>query len=569
MKRIIAIVLSFILLAALVLPAFAEGDTEKQVAIVVPGVMETVLFFDETPDLHTRYFDAAKDYIRDVGNIKNLLFGLLKAFFLFKYDKLDEALVELNDVALGDLDMNPDGTSVRNLCPIASGAADSSLSALKKSGEWKHVDQGAMFTLTLGEQLGDENIFVFLYDWRLNPFDLAGQLDAFIDEAKEITGVDKVNIYSNSYGAQVVSTYLYSLEGCENIDRVVFNAPAWQGTSVPGLLTAQSKEDMKFNIIDGLHFVMRLMMFDYDLEPMVRLIPKRIADEVFFTLAQRTLNAHMLYMPAFWCCCTAEDYEDLKEKLLDPVRDADFIARNDEVQYGVMARIPEILDYIQAQGVTVAVTAYDGSNLFIGDRINGDYVVDIEKAAGGEVLPLGETFTDGRTGKYISPSGGLDLTNGLLPDRTWVITGQAHGQTYWDGVTNTLIPKLLLTDEIGSVFSSPEFPQFMDSRCPAMDISLLLENRVEKTLDPAEGAVKAVIRNESDANILLTGVTVSGLPYKAGPVLGTLKPGESKIITLTPTADSAEPGYGSIKVCYIDTGILPQKESRSFSFRVG
>ena len=45
MKRILAIVLSFILLATAVLPAFAEDSEEKQVAVVVPGVMETVLFF--------------------------------------------------------------------------------------------------------------------------------------------------------------------------------------------------------------------------------------------------------------------------------------------------------------------------------------------------------------------------------------------------------------------------------------------------------------------------------------------------------------------------------------------
>lgn len=569
MKRILAILLSCVLLIASVIPAFAGEESEKQVAVVVPGVMETVLFFEDSLDSHLRYFDGVKAYVRDADNIKNLLFGLFKAFFLFKYDKLDEALVALNDMALGNLDMNPDGTSVKKLCPVVTGAANCTIAALKSSGDWKHVDQGAMISKTLGEQLGDENVFVFLYDWRLNPIDLADKLDAFIDEAKEISDVDKVNIYSNSYGAQIVSSYLYNLGGCANVGRVVFNAPAWQGTSLCRLLTAENKEDMHINIIDGLHFVMRLMMYDYDLEPLVRLIPKRIVNEVFFTLAQRTLYAHMLYMPAFWCCCASEDYEDLKAKLLDPVRDADFIAKNDEVQYGVMTRIPEILDSIQAQGVTVAITAYDGSNLFIGDRINGDHVVNIEKAAGGEAALLGEKFADGRTGEHVSPSGGVDLTNGLLPDRTWVISGQAHGQTYWDETTNTLIPKLLLTDEIESVFSSPDYPQFMDSRCPALDVSLRLESGMEKTLRPADGKVKAIITNDSDAYILLSGVTVSGLPYKSGPVLGALKPGESKTFTLTPKTDSAESCCGSIKVCYTDFGILPQAESRDFAFKIG
>ncbi len=569
MKRIIAVVLSFILLAAAVLPVFAQGDTEKQVAIVVPGVMESLLYDDEGPNAGYTFFHPAGGIIRDKDKIKGFLFGILKALFLYKYDTLDEALIELGDVALGGLAMNPDGTSVNKLSPRVTSAAESSLAAMQESGAWEDVNQGAMITLTLAEKIGAENVFVFLYDWRLGPMELAGKLDDFVADVREITGADKVNIYSNSYGAQVVSTYLYKLGGCGSVDRVVFNAPAWQGTSVCKILTAESREEMHLNLMDGLHFLMRIFMLDFDLEPIVRLVPQRLADEIFFTLAKNLLNKYMLYMPAFWCCAATGDYDDLKSALLDPERDADFIAKNDEIQYGVMSRIPEMLDYVQAQGVTVAITAYDGNRLFVGGEINGDYVVDIANAAGGEALPLGETFADGRTGRYISPSGGLDLTDGLLPDRTWVITGQAHGQTYWDDVTNTLIPKLLLTDEIETVFSSPEFPQFMDSRCPAMDVSLLPESRVGKTLDPAEGEVRAVIRNESDANVLLTGVTVCGLPYKAGPVLGKLKPGESKVITLTPTAGSAEPGYGSIKVCYIDTGILPQKESRSFAFRVG
>ena len=566
MKRILAIVLSFILLATAVLPAFAEDSEEKQVAVVVPGVMETVLFFEDQLDLHMRYFDPAGDYIRNGENVKKLILGLLKALFLFNYDPLDKALIELNDVALGTLDMKPDGTSVRELVPVVTEAKDSSLAALKESGEWKHADQGAMITQTIGDVIGEENVFVFLYDWRRNPADLAEKLSVFIEDAKQLTGADKVNIYSNSYGAQVVSSYLYKMDGCESVDRVVFNAPAWQGTSVCRYI-ADSKEDMRLNLIDGLHFIMRLFMLDYDLEPLVRLLPKRIVNEVFFTLANRTLYKHMLYMPAFWCCSAAEDYEALKEKLLDPVSDAEFIAKNDAIQYGLMDRVPEILRYIQAQGVTVSIVAHEGNRLFVGGDVNGDYVVNIEKAAGGEAMPLGERFPDGRTGAYVSPSGGLDLTNGLLPDRTWVISGQAHGQTYWDGATNTLIPKLLLTDELESVFTSPEYPQFMDSRCPAMDISLTINGVPVKTLDPADGEVKAVIKNESAANIFLSGVSVRGLPYKAGIVLGKLSPGESKIVTLTPTADSAGPGYGSIKVCYTDFGILPQMKSRIFDYK--
>ena len=66
-------------------------------------------------------------------------------------------------------------------------------------------------------EIGEENVFVFLYDWRQNPVDLAEKLSIFIEDAKELTGADKVSVYTNSYGAQVASAYLYQKNGCDSV----------------------------------------------------------------------------------------------------------------------------------------------------------------------------------------------------------------------------------------------------------------------------------------------------------------------------------------------------------------
>lgn len=568
MKRFLAVALSIVLFITASLPAFAADTPEKEVAIIVPGLMETLLYFENSSGSRRRFFDPARDYFDNEDNIKKLILGVVKALFLFSYKTLDESLIEINDAALGGLAMNRDGTSVNTVNPAASRASECSVSALKQSGKWSSVDQGAMFALTLADKIGPENVFVFLYDWRLNAADLAEKLEVFVNETKQVTGADKVNIITNSYGAQIAATYLYDLGGCANVNRVVFNAPAWQGTSLCRYICEDNIKDMQFSLMDGMHFILRFLLLDYDFEPLVRLLPKRLVDEVYFALARNTFTQYMLYMPAYWCCMDIDDYDTLKEQLLDPELDADFIAKNDAVQYGIMRRIPEVLDYIQSQGTKVAITASDGNKLFMGGDTNGDYVVEISRATGAEAMPLGKRFPDGRTGKYVSPSGGVDLTNGLLPDRTWVITGQAHCQTYWDEASATLIPKLLLTDEIEDVFSSPDFPQFMDSRCPAMDVSLTLEGKMEKTLVPADGKIKAVIKNESDADVIITGVSLCGIPYVTGPVAGKLKAGETKTVPLAPSIFGKTCDYGTIKVFYIDTGILPQIESRTFAFKV-
>lgn len=571
MKKLLAFVLALMLAFSALLPAFAEGaqTDEKQAVIIVPGVIESMLFFGDGPNGSRRFFDPAGDFIRNSDNVKALVLAALKALFFFRYDSLNEQLRLLNDAAVGGLAMNPDGTSVNDMRVSATEPADCSYAALQESGNWKHVDYGAMIAVDLAEQIGAENVFVFNYDWRLGSTEHAERLRSFISGVKELTGAEKVSLYGNSYGCQVVAKYLYDYASEGNVARAVFNAPAWQGTPIFKALMVQSQDELVFNIIDGSRTLLRFLMLDYDFEPLMKLIPERLSKRAMFTLIDNTIDKYLLYSPGLWCCCAKDDYEEMKALLLDEERDAAFIAKVDEAQYGIMSHIPEMLGRAQDAGVAVAVTMNDGTRLFAGKNINGDGVVDTVSASGGEAVPFGETFADGRTGPHVSPSDDLDLTNAYLPDRTWVVSGQTHGQTHWDDATQALIPKLLLTDELETVFSDPSFPQFIDSHCPAFDVSIRLTDGADKTLSPAKGKITAQIRNDSGHDVLLNGVTVCGLPYIASPVLGKLAPGETKEFTLTPLSKDASPKYGRIAVSYFDTGVLPYAKTRAQAFRIG
>jgi hypothetical protein len=55
-----------------------------------------------------------------------------------------------------------------------------------------------------------DNEFDFLYDWRLDPYTSAAQLDAYIDEIIEVTGHDKVIINAYSEGGEISLEYVTS-----------------------------------------------------------------------------------------------------------------------------------------------------------------------------------------------------------------------------------------------------------------------------------------------------------------------------------------------------------------------
>ena len=169
--------------------------------------------------------------------------------------------------------------------------------------------------------------------------------------------------------------------------------------------------------------------------------------------------------------------------------------------------------------------------------------------------------------KYLSPAGNYDLTKSLLPDRTWVVTGQVHGQSYWDDATRDLIADLLLTGKPETTDSDPAYPRFLDSHCPADGVSLRLTGNADKTLRPEDGPRQAVIRNDSEKKtVLVLSATVKGLPYRISPVCGLLGPGAAVPVTLTPIGGINGPARGVIRIRYVKSDPLPLVHSREQAF---
>lgn len=569
MKKLISVLLCAVLLFSCAAPVFAADETPSEGAnpvIVVPGLCESMLVLDKGTGNETKYYKPVMWVFEDTK--RDLIVGALKALFLGSYRQLTETGVFLGSESIKLLEMAPDGTSVNNISPAVVGAAESSYAAIKRNGRWGMVDHGAHIIPFIADRIGDENVFFFCYDWRLGVITLSEQLRGFIAEVKAQTGKDKVDIYCNSYGTLITAQYLSSFGGGEDVERILFCSPVWNGSKLFAQVFTPNK--WKFNLNPGpmAAVILRLGMRELHIESLLNLIPQRILRNVGYEMIQQIMQRYLWSAPGIWCLCSNEDYEEMKSLYLDPVENAAVIAECDAVQYGVMQNIPNVLAQARADGIGVSILMGEGVELASGHGINGDGLIDTASATGGECLPLGTTFRDGRTGKYISPANDLDLTNAFLPDNTWIVRDMTHGLSYWDDDTLELTLKLLLTDDLkDGVDADPAFPQFTDSHCPAADVSIRLETGKDNFLSFSDGAIKATLQNDSRENeIYVTGVTVCGMSYVITPVSCKLMPGESIELTLTPLAPICTPQFGGITVTYIEKEYMRFAKSRTFLY---
>ncbi|MBQ6018787.1 MAG: hypothetical protein IJL26_01280 [Clostridia bacterium] len=574
MKRVISVLLCAVLFLSCLIPAFAETEPEAESAgvnpvIVIPGIAESMLVLDKGTPNETRYYQPVTSAFD--GLKKDLILGTIKALLFGSYKQLTDAGIALACESTKYLEMTPDGTSVYNMSPAVVGAAESSYAAIRQNGRWGAIDHGAHILPFIADRIGGENVFFFCYDYRLGAITLANQLKDFIGEVKAQTGRGKVDIYGNSYGSLITLQYLNDFGGADDVERILFCSPAWQGSKLFKDLFPTDKNDFRINPAPMACIVQRLGMREWNIETLLKLIPQRILRNVGYEMIQEIMKKYLWSAPGIWCLCSVDDYEEMKAAYLDPVANAAVIEECDAVQYGVMRNIPAVLAQAKADGIGMSVLMGEGVELTVGKNVNGDGLLDTASGTGGECLPLGETFEDGRSGKYISPANDLDLTNAFLPDNTWVVRGMTHGQTYWDDELLELTMKLLLTDDLkDGVDADPAFPQFTDSHCPSDDVSIRLETRRDNFLALSDGKIKATLRNDSRENeIYVTGVTVCGMSYAVTPVSCRLMPGETKEITLTPLKTlCGTPQFGKINVTYVEKDYIMFSKSRSLFYTV-
>ena len=562
MKKALSLILVVVLLFSAAIPALAEDAQEYDPVVIVPGLMETILVTDRGTPQEARFFEPVKPAVQALK--MKLVLGAMLALFFGKYDVLVDATTEISDAAVHRLAMNPDGTSVYPLTPYATEAADCTLEAIKASGAWEHVDYGAQHADAIAETIGADRVFIFDYDWRLAADDLAERLRGFVADVKTLTGSEKVDVYANSYGCQVLAQYLYAYGGADDIDNLVMNCPAFAGTTLFTDLLSATEKDLDIDYKAAASFMLRLFRYETDFENLVWLLPDRIARRVVYPCIADITLKYLVNSPGLWGCCPVEDYGEMKALLLDPAVNAAVIEKSDAIHAGVMSHLRETIDTARAAGIDVSIVAGAGTQLMSGNRVDGDATVDTVHATGGVAAVLGETLPEDPDSKHRSPYGTLDVTGGYLPDNTWVVQGMAHGQSAWDKETQALVLKLLMTDALPDVYADPMFPQFTDSHCPKDGVSLFFPGTGASVLNASGGEIKATVRNNAEKNaITVTGISIAGGVYIAKGAAGMLAPGETRDFTFVPVKPLQDVRTAKVTIFYTEQNAVKPLKSRT------
>lgn len=472
MKKILSVVLAVLIIASAVSIGVVAGTEEKVPVVLLQGY--------SGPDL--AYADENGEPIVDENGNVQLAWPLnfdnlgadiaeLLADVTLSQEDLGDAIVDVLQEYFEPLEMNPDGTSKNNLVPYPSGAAATRASTLIENGMEEYIPEAVVAEMAI-EEVGAENVFGFTQDWRQSQVDSAADLDAYIQEVKEITGADKVDIYGLSHGGQYGTSYLYYYGHKGDVRNAIFGDPATLGTSAVGSFFTGEYVDV--NLEDVIRFVEHGFEYEQDWEWLLQLLllDEALVEIVNSALVNTDLLEGIVLIPSLWDFVPYNYFENalhhvgLTEAANGKLYN-DTVKFHNDINNGGLNLANKLSD-LKSNGMKIGYVCGSGYDSING-KYNSDILIDTYLSSGSDCALANERFADGYTQAntvcdnpnhyHISPEFDIDASTGFLPDCTWYIRNQGHGMIMHDEYSKNLVHDFLWGD-IENVYSSKEYPQF-------------------------------------------------------------------------------------------------------------
>lgn len=469
---------SFILAAVMIMSAasFCVFGTKEQTPIIILQGYSgpTLINADTGEQVWGLDFDKVGERVKE--EIPNLLASIND----------EDALVDIiGTVLLEQLEpiaCNPDGTSKYNVECYPQGAENNRLSVLRANGG-KYIPEKELVDI-IANEIGEENVFIFVCDWRKGQTQYADEIDKYIQEVKELTGSDKVDLFGLSHGGQCGASYLYYYGYKQDVRKAMLTSPAIGGTSIVGELFCGNSVDIDYTTI--VKFVEQGTKTEENWEQLVGIIGIDRLNPLLNRVLQEYALDFVKYFPSLWDFVPLDYFEDaLKYINLDPIESAPLIAKTTAHHATAMAHMSEGLKRAQDAGTQIGIITCTGAESFAGNGNNSDYIIDVYTASGAFCAKIGETFENGYTPLgtncsnknhyHISPDYDIDASCAYLPDSTWFVKGQYHGMYVFDAYTSGLVYNFLYGN-VKNVFSDSRYPQFNASQNNADGLYIRFDN---------------------------------------------------------------------------------------------
>lgn len=320
----------------------------------------------------------------------------------------------------------------------------------------------------------------FNYDWREDVFEIAAELNEYIEKTKELTRHDKVVLKGESMGGAVIMTYLKQY-GYGSVDTVIMQSSAFNGINLvggifTGDLNIKTRSVMNYigNFIEGSDPVTAFYRCIFYALSGSLLSPVCGELDTVFTRGKDVLYEDCLRdlfgnLTGIWTFVPNEYYEQAKEYMLDEVENATLIKKLDAYHYGVMDSTKEILDEAMNHGMKLAIISNYGKAavpVLKNDAYQSDFLIDTARTSlGATCVDFGATLPEGYTQgvadghNHISCDNAIDASTCIYPEYTWFIKDMMH--TWYTPGYYDFTWWLAQHGSQPTVNESDDFPQFL------------------------------------------------------------------------------------------------------------
>lgn len=388
---------------------------------------------------------------------------------------LDEVCLYTTDI-MGLMACNKDGSSRYD---VSVSEYPLSLANYPEYKEWGTVNEMGILQ-TACQNYGAENVYYFNYDWRIDPFINAEKINAMVEQAKQDSGKDKVNLVCCSMGGIEAVSYMYRY-GSDSLNRVIFLSSTVTGTHVTsdvlrGKVELNPNNFYRFvcqSVAPDSKVVQFLFSALYKMrafDGLCRFANGFIAkakDKVYDSFLTDTFGT----MPTVWALVLPEYYDEAISYMFGGKEDeyADFIALT-KVYQTMAAERDSMLKEAAAKGTSICLVAgYDRCcvPVYSGGQCNGDGTLEADRMLGGAVVSplngtLGSDYVPADSTR-LSPDKKVDLSGVLFPDTTWAVRNLNHVGCTTDTDSSDFLFWLLGFEGEVTVNTDPRYPQFMVS----------------------------------------------------------------------------------------------------------
>ena len=318
----------------------------------------------------------------------------------------------------------------------------------------------------LAKTVGEDNIYLFSFNFFADLYECAAQLDDFIQTVKRQKNADRVCLLPVSMGGALFTSYLDAYGGKNDVAKVMFIEAALDGSVLMRDILAMNVD--KYNGYSVLEFATTKGASDA-MHKLLSLVPWDVRFGVLYRSLDAAFETALRLSPAFWATVPKEDCPALEEQRLAgdgyaPLREK--IDRFQAAQFRLRELIAERREagaaFYAVSGYGKRIMALSASGNISTDGVLATYSTSLGAmaAAPGEQLDPALLTPLSR----VSPDGMVDASTGFLKDTTWFFKEQAHNDTAFNDTIQTLVMRCLTDPDFTDVFSDPALPQFMEAK---------------------------------------------------------------------------------------------------------